>query len=74
MSTMTVTEAIAKKPRMISLTATKPIPQSTKTPPSDGHPLLVVLLAVLVSLGLSITMIGSILIWLSIRHSGVLAP
>ena len=74
MSTLMVTKPASESPRTISLVATKPIPPSTKMQLSDSHPLLVVFVAALISLGLSMAMIGSIVIWISIRHSGVLAP
>jgi hypothetical protein len=40
----------------------------------DPHPLVPVFIAGAISLVLSVTFIGSILAWLALRHSGVMAP
>jgi hypothetical protein len=40
----------------------------------DPHPLIPVFLAMAISLLLSVTFIGSIVAWLALRHSGVMAP
>jgi hypothetical protein len=40
----------------------------------DPHPLIPVFVAGAISLILSLTFIGSILAWLALRHSGVMAP
>ena len=41
---------------------------------SDPHPLLPVFVAGAISLAVSGIFIGSVLIWLALRHSGVMAP
>ena len=41
---------------------------------SDPHPLLPVFIAGAISLTISGIFIGSVLIWLALRHSGVMAP
>jgi len=42
--------------------------------PADPHPLLPVLIAGAISLTLAAMFVGSILAWLALRHSGVMAP
>jgi hypothetical protein len=41
---------------------------------SDPHPLVPVFIAGAISLVLSITSMGAFLMWLAVRHSGVVAP
>lgn len=40
----------------------------------DPHPLLPVFIAGAFALTLAITFVGSILTWIALRHSGVMAP
>jgi hypothetical protein len=40
----------------------------------DPHPLVPVFIAGAMSLALSVLFVGSILAWLALRHSGVMAP
>jgi hypothetical protein len=40
----------------------------------DPHPLVPVFVAGAVALAMALTFIGSILAWLALRHSGVMAP
>jgi len=42
--------------------------------PADPHPLLPVFIAGAISLTLAAMFVGSILAWLALRHSGVMAP
>jgi hypothetical protein len=67
-----VVERIAEQPKKadLVLVSAPPIPEESW----DPHPLLPVFVAGAVSLILSITFIGSILGWLALRHSGVMAP
>ena len=47
---------------------------TVETEPRDPHPLLPVFVAGAISLVLSTVFIGSVLAWLALRHSGVMAP
>jgi hypothetical protein len=40
----------------------------------DPHPLVTVAAAMAIAFAGAVTFVGSILIWLALRHSGVLAP
>jgi hypothetical protein len=40
----------------------------------DRHPMIVVGIAAFIALSAAVGMIGSIVLWLSLRHSGVMAP
>ena len=40
----------------------------------DRHPMLVIGIAAFFALSAAMVMIGSIVMWLSLRHSGVMAP
>jgi hypothetical protein len=53
---------------------TQPQPEPDFLTVADRHPLLVVGIAAFVALSAAVGMIGSIVLWLSLRHSGVMAP
>ena len=74
MSTMTGAETFVERPRAISLVIPKPIPDDTEKQSTENHPLVLLFIAAFFAFNLSIGMIGSILVWLSLRHSGVMAP
>jgi hypothetical protein len=70
-----VMERIAEERPKLDLISAKPAPQVQEgTGQWDPHPLIRVFVAGAVSLILSIAFIGSILVWLALRHSGVMAP
>jgi hypothetical protein len=70
-----VVERIAEERPKLDLVTAKPTPQVyEETEQWDPHPLIPVFVAGAVSLLLSLTFIGSILAWLALRHSGVMAP
>jgi hypothetical protein len=79
MSTMTQIEAL-ESPRTLAPAATKPVARETErhleteSHSKEAHPFLLVFIAAFIAFNLSIGMIGSILIWLALRHSGVMAP
>ena len=74
MSTAVVERIEEERPKL-DLVAAKPAPQVyEETEQWDPHPLLPVFVAGAVSVILSLTFIGSILAWLALRHSGVMAP
>lgn len=69
-----VVERIAERPKL-DLVPAPPKPQVyDETEQWDPHPLIPVFVAGAVSLVLSLAFIGSILAWLALRHSGVMAP
>jgi hypothetical protein len=60
----------------LSLVPAKPQPQPEPAFLSlvDRSPMLVVGVAAFIALSAAVGMIGSIMVWLSLRHSGVMAP
>ncbi|MCU1220915.1 MAG: hypothetical protein JWN42_2112 [Candidatus Angelobacter sp.] len=68
-----VAERIVEQPRKLDLVPSRPAPQVIETEQWDPYPLLPVFVAIAISLVLSGMFIGSILVWLSLRHSGVMA-
>ena len=74
MSTLAVQKIAEERPKL-DLVGAKPAPQVYEEIEQwDPHPLIPVFVAGVVSLILSVTFIGSILAWLALRHSGVMAP
>jgi hypothetical protein len=74
MSSVAVERITEERPKL-DLVPAKPAPQVyEETEVWDPHPLIPVFVAGAVSLILSLTFIGSILAWLALRHSGVMAP
>ena len=67
-----VVQRIAEQPQKaeLVLVSAPPIPEEAW----DPHPLVPVFVAGAVSLFLALSFIGSILAWLALRHSGVMAP
>ena len=66
-------ERVVEQIRKLDLVPSKPAIHD-ETEQGDPHPLIPVFVAGAVSLILSLTFIGSILAWLALRHSGVMAP
>lgn len=73
MSTMTQIEVLAG-PRRISLVPAKPMRMKPTDQSEERHPLVLIFVAGFIAFNLSIGFIGSILIWLALRNSGVMAP
>jgi hypothetical protein len=74
MSSVAVRKITEERPKL-DLVATRPAPTvNEETVQWDPHPLIPVFVAGAVSLVLALTFIGSILAWLALRHSGVMAP
>ena len=69
-----VVERIAEQPKKTELVVVSAPPRAVPQEEWDPHPLLPVFVAIAVSLALSVTFIGTILAWLALRHSGVMAP
>ena len=68
-----VLERVAEQPKM-DLVSPDPVPRVADKDFSDPHPLLPVFIAGAVSLLLAVTLIGSVLAGLALRHSGIMAP
>ena len=74
MSTVAV-QKIAEARPTLNLVVANPAPQVyEETEEWDPHPLLPVFVAMAVSLAAAVTFIGTVLAWLALRHSGVMAP
>jgi len=74
-----VLEPIVERPVVIervklASVAAVPAPALEEKKWSDPHPLLPVFVAGAISAVLTSTFIGSILIWLAVRHTGIMAP
>jgi hypothetical protein len=66
-------ERVVEHPRKFDVVPSMPMIHE-ETEEWDPHPLLPVFVAMAVSLAISVTFIGTILAWLALRHSGVMAP
>jgi len=74
MSSVAVERVVEQRPKL-DLVPAKPTPiVYEETEQWDPHPLVPVFVAGAVSLILALSFIGSILAWLALRHSGVMAP
>jgi hypothetical protein len=69
-----VMERITEQPKKAELVMLSAPPRAVPDEEWDPHPLIPVFVAGAVSLILSLTFIGSVLAWLALRHSGVMAP
>jgi hypothetical protein len=69
-----VKETIVAKPAKAEFTAAIANEPFAEEKWSDPHPLLPVFIAGAIALVISGGFIGSVLIWLALRHSGVMAP
>jgi hypothetical protein len=49
-------------------------PESEEKKFSDPRPLLPVIVAGIISLHLAVGFVGAIVVWLLVRHSGIMAP
>jgi hypothetical protein len=68
-----VLEPIVEQPVAAQPVAAVPV-EAAEPQWSDPHPLLPVFIAGAISMVLSIGSMGAFLIWLAVRHSGVMAP
>ena len=74
MSSVAVERVVEQRPKL-DLVPAKPTPIVYEEAEAwDLHPLIPVFVAGAVSLILALSFIGSILAWLALRHSGVMAP
>ena len=69
-----VMEKIIERPEKLELAAIGSDPGTKEEAFSDPYPLLPVLIAIGISLAASCIFIGSIIVWIGLRHSGVMAP
>ena len=69
-----VVERIAEQPKKADLVLLSPALNPATEEAWDPHPLVPVFIAGAISLILSVGFIGSILAWLALRHTGVMAP
>lgn len=69
-----VVERIIEQPKKAELVVVSAPPKAGVEEERDPHPLVPVFVAGAVSLILSLTFIGTIVAWLALRHSGVMAP
>lgn len=69
-----VVERIAEQPKRAELALVSPTPKAVTEEEWDPHPLVPVFVAGVISLVLAVTFVGSVLAWLALRHSGVMAP
>jgi len=67
-------EKVVEQPGKLDLVQLDPAPGVQEQELWDPHPLLPVFVALAISLLCSLTFVGSILVWLALRHSGVMAP
>jgi hypothetical protein len=69
-----VVERIAEQPKKADLVLVSAAPRAVAEEVWDPHPLVPVFIAGAISLVLAVTFVGSILAWLALRHTGVMAP
>jgi hypothetical protein len=69
-----VLERIVEQPQKLDLVLVSPAPKVAEKELLDPHPLLPVFVAGAISLVLAGMFVGSILAWIALRHSGVMAP
>ena len=69
-----VVERIAEQPKNADLVLVSQPQQAATVEDWDPHPLVPVVVAGVISLVLAVTFVGSILAWLALRHTGVMAP
>jgi hypothetical protein len=70
----TLLEKVVEQPRKLDLFPLNTAPGVQEHNPWDPHPLLPVFVALAISLLCAGTFVGSILVWLALRHSGVMVP
>jgi hypothetical protein len=71
-----ILERVIEQPRTVEPVAVFPAPKPVEAPQeafADPHPLLPVFVAGGISLILAGAFIGSILVWLAVRYSGIMA-
>jgi len=69
-----VVERIAEQPKKADLVLVSAPPKPATEEAWDPHPLVPVFVAGVISLVLAVTFVGSVLAWLALRHTGVMAP
>ncbi|HLY99919.1 MAG TPA: hypothetical protein VKT33_12740 [Candidatus Angelobacter sp.] len=74
MSTVLDESALAEKPFLPFIVAAKVERETTEKNREHLHPLVLILMAITIALTGAALLIGSILTWLALRYSGVMAP
>jgi hypothetical protein len=74
MSTLAATEVVEEHRSAPSLVVVEAKPAENEQGILDRHPLVPIFIAGVIAFAVSSAMIGSIVLWLSLRHSGVMAP
>ena len=69
-----VVERITEQSKKAELVIVSAPPRAVASEEWDPHPLVPVFVAIAVSLAVAVTFIGTVLAWLALRHSGVMAP
>lgn len=69
-----VVERIAVQPQQVDVVLLSPSVNPATEEAWDPHPLVPVFIALAISAVMSVAFIGSILAWLALRHTGVMAP
>lgn len=68
-----VEQKIVSRPRVTD-SAPAAAPEIEEKKFSDPHPLLPVFVSGIIALHLAVGFVGAIVVWLLVRHSGVMAP
>lgn len=81
MSSATLVEPVVESPKTIvesrktlAVVPARPQLEPAEQAASDPHPLLTVGIAMVIAFAGAAAFVGSILMWLALRHSGVMAP
>lgn len=74
MSTAAVVETVEERPSSSTLAVVTPKAPEKSGRFFDQHPLVPVFIAGFFALALSGAMVGTIVLWLALRQSGVMAP
>lgn len=67
-------ESVAEAPRRPFIVPARAERKLTGKNREQSHPLVLILMAITMALNGTALLIGSILTWLALRHSGVMAP
>jgi uncharacterized membrane protein YoaK (UPF0700 family) len=73
MSSSALLERVIDRQKTLELVSTAP-QSATERQSGDTHPLLPIFIAGAISFVVATIFIGSILMWLAMRHTGVMAP
>jgi hypothetical protein len=74
MSTVLDESVVAEKLSRPSIVSAKVERKNQRKNREQSHPLVLILMVITIALNGAALLIGSILTWLALRHSGVMAP